>query len=643
MAFEGYEIAGQVGAGSTGVVWKAVQVTTDRTVAIKQLAPVLAADDVFRAQFRAEARLLASLTHPNVVAVYDYVEDDETPYLVEEFVNGAPLTRVVSAAGRLDARQAAGVLRGALRGLAAAHALGLVHGDISGTNILVDTEGTSKLIDFGLSAPRANVSSGTPAYASPEAVRGEQLDARSDVYSAGCVLFELLAGSPPFGDEPNGAAPIRDPDAAAPPCPGSDPHIAAVVARALALDPADRYPDGAAFLAALEESAERDLGGDWLTGASIATLVASATKVGALAGSAGAAGTTTPSATTAASGRASNIVKFVARHRLPVAIGTAAVGAAVVVGLVVGSGSPKKPVPVAAPTAHVDLTATGAHPFHLVGTQVNLCSSVDIDLTSTEYPALGPNGELSITPQGIKAQIGGKLVGDVNESGITFTSNPTGVTLAHDVSESFGKNVTHLNGVITCPQTSGAAAAGGTTPTVGRPVVPSPTTVTSATAAPAFLATYDVTWKLNSFQESFPGQLDGAHSGTDRIFVTCVIASACDSTDNGAVASDWMHAGITPTMQFDAASQRWTSTDTQPFSGSGCGNQTVTIVNVVQVVGSETRGGRKVATRLHGETKQRTTPLTVSGANGSCTGLDVAYSWDAVAPSGTPIAKQLSP
>src|SRR5436190_957969 len=122
--FAGYTVEGQIGAGATGVVWLATQVGIDRKVAIKQLAPALAGE------------------------------------------------------------QAVGVLRGALTGLVAAHAAGVVHGDVSATNILVDTEGTSKLVDFGLaSSPGEPPSSATPAYASPEVVQGAPLDARSDVYS----------------------------------------------------------------------------------------------------------------------------------------------------------------------------------------------------------------------------------------------------------------------------------------------------------------------------------------------------------------------------------------------------------------------------------------------------------------------------
>ena len=342
--FRGYTVVGQIGSGATGVVWLATQVDVDRKVAIKQLAPGLAGNESFRAQFRAEARVLASLTHPNIVTVYDYVEDDDdAPYIVEEWVDGAALDRVVATAGRLTAEQAMGVLRGALSGLVAAHAAGVVHGDISATNVLVDTAGTSKLVDFGLASPSGEASSsGTPAYASPEAVSGLPLDARSDVYSAGCVLFELLAGTPPYRADSIDALAAQHVSAPVPALPGGNAHIAEVVARALAKQPADRYPDAAAFLAALEQSAERDLGVAWLAGASIAGLVVGAASVAAApAGSPASTATVTKSAT----GNSSNVAKFVAKRRVPLAVGGAALAVAVIVAAVASAGGGTKKSP----------------------------------------------------------------------------------------------------------------------------------------------------------------------------------------------------------------------------------------------------------------------------------------------------------
>jgi serine/threonine protein kinase len=272
-----YDVIGQVGAGSTGVVWLATQPEVDRPVAIKQLAADLATDTSFRDRFRAEAQVLASLSTPNVVAVYDYVEAPDGAYIVEEYVDGASLARVVAEAGRLSPEQAVGVTRGALRGLADAHDVDLVHGDVTPANILVAQDGTSKLIDFGLSVSSGSTgSSGTPAYASPEAITGRPLDARSDVYSAGCVLFELLAGEAPFSGGTPAEIAARHAAAEPPALPGAHTGLAHVVGRAMANDPAARYPNAREFLAALEDQAQHDLGASWELTASIAGLALAA-------------------------------------------------------------------------------------------------------------------------------------------------------------------------------------------------------------------------------------------------------------------------------------------------------------------------------------------------------------------------------
>ena len=278
MKFGKYGVVGRVGAGSTGVVWLANDPSLDRQVAIKQLAPELVSNDRFRARFRGEARVLASLSSPNVVAVYDYVEEPERAYLVEEWVDGSSLARVVEAAGRLTPAQAVGVLRGALHGLATAHVAGLVHGDVTPGNVVVAQDGTSKLIDFGLSVPSGSVgTSGTPGYASPEAVDGTALDARSDVYSAACVLFELLAGRPPYQGDTADSIAAQQVAAEVPRLPDVHPRLADVVARAMAKDPAMRPQDASAFLRELEEEADRDLGIGWDAAASVASLAIAAT------------------------------------------------------------------------------------------------------------------------------------------------------------------------------------------------------------------------------------------------------------------------------------------------------------------------------------------------------------------------------
>ncbi|MDQ3466568.1 MAG: serine/threonine protein kinase, partial [Actinomycetota bacterium] len=135
------------------MVWQARQVELGRLVAIKELSPALLSAPGFLERFRAEAQMLAGLDDPHVVRLYDYVEEPHRAFLVQEWVEGAPLTAVLDRHGRLTAEQSLGVIRGGLLGLAHAHQRGLVHRDVSTANILLDGAGVSKLVDFGLAAP----------------------------------------------------------------------------------------------------------------------------------------------------------------------------------------------------------------------------------------------------------------------------------------------------------------------------------------------------------------------------------------------------------------------------------------------------------------------------------------------------------
>ncbi|MFC5727709.1 MULTISPECIES: serine/threonine-protein kinase [Nocardioides] len=274
----GYQLVGRVGSGSTAAVWKAMDPGLGRAVALKQV-PAAAVE-----LLRAEAARLAQLDDPHVVQVYGFVEEAGAAYLVEEWIDGATLSEVLAAGGRLSVPQALGVVRGSLLGLAHAHSRGVVHGDVSTGNILVDVEGTSRLIDFGIGGS-------TPAYRSPEAVSGP-LSPASDVYAAAAVLVHLLTGQ-------------RAP-AAAPDLGKVDPGIRSVLSTALAADPASRYSDAAAFLTALEEAAEETYGAAWWTSAGVGALVAPAVATlmsvggGSLAGGAAVGGAGAGSAVGAA-------------------------------------------------------------------------------------------------------------------------------------------------------------------------------------------------------------------------------------------------------------------------------------------------------------------------------------------------------
>lgn len=274
-AFGPYEVIEQVAVGSTGTVYRARHTEIDRIVAVKELSSAMLAVPGLRERFRGEARMLAALDDPHVVAVYDYVEEDHRAWIAEQWVDGASLERILTAHGALSGEQSVGVLRGALMGLAHAHTRGLVHRDVAPSNVLADLAGTSMLVDFGLAAPVGTTGAcGTPAFISPEAVAGQAVGPASDVYSAGALLYLLLAGRPPFpGSNPAEVLRLHTSEPA-PALTGHGPDFASLVARCLDKDPGNRPPDAAALLAELEEAAERHWGAAWLGLAGIAGVVA---------------------------------------------------------------------------------------------------------------------------------------------------------------------------------------------------------------------------------------------------------------------------------------------------------------------------------------------------------------------------------
>jgi eukaryotic-like serine/threonine-protein kinase len=199
-----YRIDRRVGVGGMATVDVALDLELERPVALKRLHPHLVSDQAID-RFRREARAAARLRHPGVVTVHDWGFDGDTPYLVMELVEGPSLRTALERRGRLGPRELLSVLAPAIAGLAAAHRAGLVHRDVTPGNVLLGPDGASKMADFGLARPVASASVtvpdavvGSPHYLSPEAALGERLDARSDVYSLGCVVYECLTGQPPF-------------------------------------------------------------------------------------------------------------------------------------------------------------------------------------------------------------------------------------------------------------------------------------------------------------------------------------------------------------------------------------------------------------------------------------------------------------
>ncbi|MFD1547634.1 Stk1 family PASTA domain-containing Ser/Thr kinase [Nonomuraea guangzhouensis] len=266
-----YELDGVVGRGGMAEVYRARDIRLDRIVAIKTLRSDLARDHTFQARFRREAQSAASLNHPAVVAVYDTGEDVSegapVPYIVMEYVDGRTLRDLLRADRRLLPERAAELVDGILRALDYSHRGGIVHRDIKPANVMITRNGDVKVMDFGIARAMADSAAtmtqtaqviGTAQYLSPEQARGERVDARSDIYSTGCVFYELLTGQPPFtGDSPVAIAYQHVREEPIPPS-QIDPEIPAwcdaIVLKAMAKDPAHRYQNAGEMRADIQRA-----------------------------------------------------------------------------------------------------------------------------------------------------------------------------------------------------------------------------------------------------------------------------------------------------------------------------------------------------------------------------------------------------
>jgi eukaryotic-like serine/threonine-protein kinase len=254
-----YQVGELLGYGGMAEVHRGRDLRLGRDVAIKMLRTDLARDDTFQLRFRREAQNAASLNHPAIVAVYDTGEErgsagETLPYIVMEFVNGRTLKEVLAAEGRLMPRRALELTAEICSALEFSHRHGIIHRDIKPGNVMLTQNGQVKVMDFGIARALASGAStmtqtsaviGTAQYLSPEQARGEAVDARSDVYATGCVLYELLCGQPPFvGDSPVSVAyqHVRE-DPKAPSNLNRDvpPPVDAIVLKALAKNPLNRY------------------------------------------------------------------------------------------------------------------------------------------------------------------------------------------------------------------------------------------------------------------------------------------------------------------------------------------------------------------------------------------------------------------
>ncbi|HTE68957.1 MAG TPA: serine/threonine-protein kinase [Actinomycetes bacterium] len=268
----GYRIEARVGRGGMGEVYRAVQLSLGRRVALKVLAPELAADDRFRRRFLRESRIAASIDHPSIIPIYESGEDGGLLYIVMRYVDGSDLATLLEREGRLEPARAMAILTQVASALDAAHASGLVHRDVKPANILLANagpggDGHCYLCDFGLikqvdteqafsALTATDQFVGTIPYVAPEQIEGREVDGRTDVYSLGCVLFHCLTGSVPYRGENDVEvvfAHLREPP---PPISGRVPGLPvamdAIIARAMAKAKEDRYPSCSALLAAVD-------------------------------------------------------------------------------------------------------------------------------------------------------------------------------------------------------------------------------------------------------------------------------------------------------------------------------------------------------------------------------------------------------
>ncbi|MFF0789945.1 Stk1 family PASTA domain-containing Ser/Thr kinase [Streptomyces spiralis] len=253
-----YELGQVLGRGGMAEVYLAHDTRLGRTVAVKTLRADLARDPSFQARFRREAQSAASLNHPAIVAVYDtgedYIDGVSIPYIVMEYVDGSTLRELLHSGRKLLPERAMEMTVGILQGLEYAHRSGIVHRDIKPANVMLTRNGQVKVMDFGIARAMGDSGMtmtqtaaviGTAQYLSPEQAKGEQVDARSDLYSTGCLLYELLTVRPPFvGDSPVAVAYQHVREEPQPPSvfdPEITPEMDAIVLRALVKDPDYRY------------------------------------------------------------------------------------------------------------------------------------------------------------------------------------------------------------------------------------------------------------------------------------------------------------------------------------------------------------------------------------------------------------------
>jgi eukaryotic-like serine/threonine-protein kinase len=262
-----YRLEAKLGSGGMSTVYLARDETLDRPVAVKVMHREMSEQEDQLQRFRQEARAVAKLTHPNVVSVIDAGEDGGFPYIVFEYVKGETLKQRIARVGALDTQEAIAYAIEVGRGLSVAHARNMVHRDIKPQNVLIDEEGRAKLTDFGISRQLEQDGMtatgrvlGTTDYVAPEQAMGKGVDPRSDVYSLGVVLYEMLVGQVPFHAESQVGVAMKHVNEELPDVqrrrPEASAAVALVVERATAKNPAERYQSIAEMIDDLETALE---------------------------------------------------------------------------------------------------------------------------------------------------------------------------------------------------------------------------------------------------------------------------------------------------------------------------------------------------------------------------------------------------
>jgi serine/threonine-protein kinase len=359
-----YRLEARIAAGGMSTVYRALDETLERRVAIKLLNREVSSESDELERFRREARAVAQLSHPHIVGVIDAGEDDGRPYIVFEFIEGETLKDRIRRLGQLPVPEAVAYAIEIARALGAAHARQIVHRDVKPQNVLIDEEGSAKVTDFGIARTLDEEGLtadgrviGTTDYVSPEQALGHQVTGQSDLYSLGIVLYEMLTGQVPFKGENQVAVAmkhVRDP---LPDVQRARPEISAtlasVVDRAAAKRPADRYRDDAELIADLED-----------------VLAIETARSGTATGEVTAVLRTLPSQT-------QRVVPFRLRHRAAAAVlvlvsAVAAVGAVVWLGSRAHHGPPKLPIkPPRRALQQVIPCGTCAQGFNPLGTPTN--------------------------------------------------------------------------------------------------------------------------------------------------------------------------------------------------------------------------------------------------------------------------------